>query len=157
MHATRSHETRQHATLISACFQRVAHSGLAEEGGSSLLRVDAGGAQPTVDHYSGMVDPFALGGRVDDAEKMIMTAPVSADAVMWMTLLGASRLHGEVERAERVAARIFELVPQNAAVYVAAGQHLRWRPCMASKLKVGRLLPVNCKPNKGNSEMGWPT
>ncbi len=40
---------------------------------------------------------------------------------MWMTLLGACWLHGEVERAERVAAHTFELEPQNAAVYVLLG------------------------------------
>ncbi len=105
-------------SVLSAC----SHSGLVDEGLRcfELMQVEHK-IVPTLEHYGCMVDLLGRAGQLDNAEKMITTAPVAPDVVTWMTLLGACRLYGDVERAERVAARIFDLEPQNAAVYVLLG------------------------------------
>ncbi len=136
-------------SVLSAC----SHSGLVEEGVRCFESMQVEHKiTPTVDHYSCLVDLFARAGRLDDAEKIIMTAPVSADAVMWMTLLGACRLHGEVEWAERVAALIFELEPQNAAVYVLLGNIYARAGRWADEARVrGRMRELGIRKEPGQS------
>ncbi len=63
-------------SVLSVC----SHSGLVEEGVRcfELMQVEHK-ITPTVDHYSCLVDLFVCVGRLDDAEKIIMMAPVLAD------------------------------------------------------------------------------
>ncbi|RVW15460.1 Pentatricopeptide repeat-containing protein [Vitis vinifera] len=44
--------------------------------------------------------------------------PFSPDAGVWGTLLGACRLHGNVELAEVASRNLFDLDPQNSGYYV---------------------------------------
>ncbi len=61
----------------------------------------------------------------------------------WMALLGACRIHGNVEMAERVARRILEMEPDNvddygllSNIYAAGGnRHL----CENVKLEQGKM------------------
>ncbi len=136
-------------SLLSAC----SHSGLVEEGVRcfELMQVEHK-ITPTVDHYSCLVDLFARAGRLDDAEKIITTAPVSANVVIWMTMLGACRLHGDVDRAERMAARIVELEPQNAAVYVLLGNIYAGAGRWADEARVrGRMRELGIRKEPGQS------
>ncbi len=48
---------------------------------------------------------------------MVMAMPWKPHVAAWMTLLGACRMHGNVEMAECVARRILEREPDNAADY----------------------------------------
>jgi hypothetical protein len=64
---------------------------------------------------------------------MVMAMPWKPHVAAWMALLGACRIHGNVEMAERVARRILEMEPDNAAdnglasnIYAAAGN---WHLC----------------------------
>jgi hypothetical protein len=49
---------------------------------------------------------------------MVMAMPCKPQVAAWMALLGACRIHGNVEMAERVTKRILEMEPDNAASYV---------------------------------------
>jgi hypothetical protein len=49
---------------------------------------------------------------------MVMAMPCKPHAAAWMALLGACRIHGNVEMAERVAKRFLEMEPENAAGYM---------------------------------------
>jgi hypothetical protein len=40
------------------------------------------------------------------------------DVALWMTLLGASRVHRNVELGERIAKKVLELDPGNTSGYV---------------------------------------
>jgi hypothetical protein len=44
--------------------------------------------------------------------------PIKPDASVWGSLLGACRIHNNIELGEYVAERLFELDPENAAHYV---------------------------------------
>ncbi len=44
--------------------------------------------------------------------------PCKPHVAAWMSLLGACRIHGNVEMGECVAKLVFELEPENAAAYV---------------------------------------
>jgi hypothetical protein len=44
--------------------------------------------------------------------------PCKPNAGVWRALLGACRIHGNVEMGERVAKQVLELEPENAVGYV---------------------------------------
>ncbi len=102
-------------SLLSAC----SHAGLVDEGVhyfgsmSSVYHIS-----PTVEHYVCMVDLLGRAGRLQEAEDLINTISCEPNAAVWMALLGACRVHGNVEMGERIAKRVLELDPQSAAGYV---------------------------------------
>ncbi|KAH8960556.1 hypothetical protein BDL97_05G001100 [Sphagnum fallax] len=53
-----------------------------------------------------------------EAENMIRAIPWKPHVALWMALLGACRVHGNVEMGECVAKEILEFEPENAAGYV---------------------------------------
>ncbi|CAK9227338.1 unnamed protein product [Sphagnum troendelagicum] len=101
--------------LLSAC----SHSGLVDEGlrfYSSMSTVYMISAD--FQHYTCMVDLLGRAGRLHEAENMVLAMPYKPQVAAWMALLGACRIHGNVEMGERVAKQVLELEPENAAGYV---------------------------------------
>eukprot|EP01018_Ginkgo_biloba_P000579 Gb_09654 [translate_table: standard] len=118
-----------HATFVgvlSAC-SRV---GLLDEGYSYFYSMSQDyGLLPTLEHYACMVDLVGRAGCLDEAMRLINEMPFEADVVIWRTLLGACRVHGNVELGKHAAGCILTLEPEDAAAYVllsniyaAAGQ-----------------------------------
>ncbi len=110
--------TARHITfvcLLSAC----RHAGLVDEG----LRCYASMITdhmitPKLEYYMCMVNLLGRAGRLQEAENMIRAIPWKPHVALWMALLGACRVHGNVEMGECVAKEILELEPENAAGYV---------------------------------------
>jgi pentatricopeptide repeat protein len=101
--------------LLLAC----SHAGLVNEGlhaFDSMMNVYR--IPPTVDHYACKVDLLGRAGHLDEAEDVIKTMPCEPNAAVWMTLLGACRIYGEVEMGERIAKQLLELDPNMTAGYV---------------------------------------
>ncbi|CAK9193482.1 unnamed protein product [Sphagnum troendelagicum] len=101
--------------LLSAC----SHSGLVDEGlrfYSSMSTVYMISAK--LEHYTCMVDLLGRAGHLHEAENMVLAMPYKPQVAAWMALLGACRIHGNVEMGERVAKQVLELEPENAAGYV---------------------------------------
>ncbi len=46
---------------------------------------------------------------------MVMAMPCEPHVVAWIVLLGACRIHGDVEMAECIAKQVLEMEPDNAA------------------------------------------
>jgi hypothetical protein len=63
-----------------------------------------------------MVDLLGHAGHLQEVENMVMAMPWKPYVAAWMALLGACRIHGNVEMAECVTRRILE-EPDNAADY----------------------------------------
>jgi pentatricopeptide repeat protein len=88
---------------------------------------------PKLEHYTCIVDLLGRAGHLQEAENMVMEMPWKPHVAPWMALLGACRIHGNVEMAERISKRILEMELDNAAgcvvlsnIYDAAGnRHLR--------------------------------
>eukprot|EP00249_Psilotum_nudum_P016668 c25935_g8_i1 orf=2-886(+) len=102
-------------SILSAC----SHAGLLDDGWRyfNSMRKDPG-MVPAVEHYGCMIDLLGRAGRLDEAESLVNNAPFGNYAGAWMTLLGACRIHGDVDRGARAAECIFELDPHNAAPFV---------------------------------------
>ncbi|XP_078437999.1 pentatricopeptide repeat-containing protein At2g22410, mitochondrial-like [Wolffia australiana] len=113
--------------LLSAC----AHTGLVDHGRRFFdlmrRRYRLG---PGLKHYSCMVDLLGRAGRLEEAELLIQTMPMAADAVIWAALFFACRVHGDEEIGRRAAAEMLALDDQDCATYVSmAGMHMeanRW-------------------------------
>ncbi|TKY52395.1 Pentatricopeptide repeat-containing protein mitochondrial [Spatholobus suberectus] len=93
-------------SLLSAC----SHAGLLDRGW--LLHnsmINDYGIEPDAEHYSCMVDLIGRSGDLDGAYKFITRMPMTPDANVLGSLLGACRLHNKVELAELLEEGIFQL------------------------------------------------
>jgi len=56
-----------------------------------------------LEHYVCMVDLLGCAGHLQEVDNMIMAMPWEPHVALWISLLGACRIHGNVEMVERVA------------------------------------------------------
>eukprot|EP01018_Ginkgo_biloba_P025636 Gb_25611 [translate_table: standard] len=101
--------------LLFAC----SHLGLVDEGRhyfDSMIKEH--GIVPRVEHYSCMVDLLGRAGLLDEAEQLILEMPVEPNAAVWGALLGACRIHGNIDLGSRVAKHLLQLHLQDSATYV---------------------------------------
>lgn len=121
--------------VLCAC----THLGLVKDGLSYFhSMVDNYSIVPQIEHYGCMVDLLARAGRLVEAIEFIEKMPVEADAVIWANLLGACRVHKNVELAEIALERLVELEPDNPANFVMIsniyGDLGRWKDVAQSKV-----------------------
>ena len=101
--------------ILSAC----AHSGLVEEGRYYFhYMINVHGIEPTRQHYGCLVDLLARAGMLEEARKVIDEMPMNPDAGVLGALLGACKIHGNVEIGEQIGKRVIELEPENSGRYV---------------------------------------
>ena len=65
-----------------------------------------------------MIDLLGRVGLKDEAEALIYKMPVDPTVVSWMTLLGACRMHGDMQRGMHAAKKCLESNPEDTAAYV---------------------------------------
>ncbi|KAM0901936.1 hypothetical protein ACQ4PT_019627 [Festuca glaucescens] len=73
---------------------------------------------PMMAHYGCVVDLLGRAGRFMDAIKTIERMPFMPDASVWGALLGASKLHGNVELVAEIGRKLLDLGPQQSDRYV---------------------------------------
>ncbi|KAH9752492.1 pentatricopeptide repeat-containing protein [Citrus sinensis] len=100
---------------ISAC----SHSGLVEEGIHyfTSLKKDYG-IEPVMDHYGAMVDLLGRAGRLNEAWDFIQKMPIEPGITVFGAMLGACKIHKNVELGEKAANRLFELDPDEGGYHV---------------------------------------
>ncbi|KAJ7542974.1 hypothetical protein O6H91_09G020300 [Diphasiastrum complanatum] len=100
--------------LLSAC----SHAGILNEGLYYFESMNPiYGLCPEMEHYSCMVDLLGRSALLSEAEDIIKMSS-QPQVSLWMALLAACKLHGNVQLGERVAKCIFELDPESAPGYV---------------------------------------
>ncbi|KAL5996480.1 hypothetical protein ACLOJK_026560 [Asimina triloba] len=100
--------------VLNAC----AHAGLAEEGRKYFDSMkEVHGLEPRVEHYGCLVDLLGRAGLLEEAEGVIRAMPMKPNAAVWGALLGACRIHGNVEVGEKVGKILLELEPHNSGRY----------------------------------------
>nr|UPT48971.1 pentatricopeptide repeat protein AaPPR1229 [Agave angustifolia] len=104
-------------SVLSAC----SHGGLIEDGRACFERMlkDAS-LQPSLEHYSCMVDMLGRAGDLEGAFEVIKRMPEGLEAgpAAWGALLSACRSHGNLELGQCAASRLIELEPENSAGYL---------------------------------------
>ncbi|KAJ4724497.1 Pentatricopeptide repeat-containing protein [Melia azedarach] len=100
--------------VLSAC----SHGGLVERGKGYFNQMQAQDIKPTQMHYACMVDLLGRAGLMEDAVTLIKNLPIVPDANIWGALLGACRIHGNIELASWAAEYLFQLKPQHSGYYI---------------------------------------
>ncbi|XP_057843783.2 pentatricopeptide repeat-containing protein At4g13650 [Cryptomeria japonica] len=101
--------------VLSAC----SHVGLVNEGRNYFKSMTQDhNIKPRMEHYACMVDLLSRAGCFDEAENFIREMPFQPAAVIWRTLLGACRIHGNIELGKHAAKCALELEPQDSATYL---------------------------------------
>ncbi|XP_026446551.1 pentatricopeptide repeat-containing protein At3g22690-like [Papaver somniferum] len=102
--------------VLSAC----SHAGLVDKGRhyfdmmTRLYKIS-----PEAEHYSCMVDIFGRRGLLLEAKDFIEDIPRNCnEKAIWGALLGACRIHGNVELAKYAANHLLELDPNSSGGYV---------------------------------------
>ncbi|CAH8384681.1 unnamed protein product [Eruca vesicaria subsp. sativa] len=106
-------------TFISV-FAACSHSGMVDEGMRIFYNMqNEYGVEPSSDHYACVVDLLGRAGRVEEAYQLINTIPLYFDkAGAWSSLLGACRIHNNLEIGEIAAQNLIQLEPDVASHYV---------------------------------------
>ncbi|KAK9112593.1 hypothetical protein Scep_020112 [Stephania cephalantha] len=101
--------------VLSAC----AHAGLVDEGLRQFKSmVSEFGIEPQVEHFASLVDLLGRNGYLQEAMDLIDTMPIEPDRAVWGALLGACRVHDNVELAITAAKALTRLEPESSAPYV---------------------------------------
>eukprot|EP01018_Ginkgo_biloba_P016206 Gb_38679 [translate_table: standard] len=101
--------------VLSAC----SHVGLVDEGRRYFDSMSQDyGIIPTAEHYTCIVDLLSRAGLLHEAEHFINKMPFQSSDSVWRTLLGACRVHNNVEIGMRAAEHLLELAPEDSSAYV---------------------------------------
>ncbi|XP_057781392.1 pentatricopeptide repeat-containing protein At1g62260, mitochondrial [Salvia miltiorrhiza] len=102
-------------SVLSAC----AHGGLVGEGRSYFKSmVEDFGIKPRVEHFSSLVDVVGRHGKLEEAMDIVNSLPVEPDKAVWGALMGACRVHNNVELARIAAQALMKLEPESSGPYV---------------------------------------
>lgn len=101
--------------IISAC----SHSGLVKEGRHYFtIMKERYGLEPAMDHYGALVDLLGRAGQLEEAWDFIQTMPVEPGINVYGAMLGACKIHKNVDLGEKAADRVFELEPDDGGYHV---------------------------------------
>ncbi|PIN00697.1 hypothetical protein CDL12_26805 [Handroanthus impetiginosus] len=119
--------------ILSAC----SHSGLVDQGQLLFEKMQIiYGITPKLEHFACMVDLFGRAGLLKKAKEIILRMPYNPTSEMWATLIGACRVHGNVDIGEWAAEKLLELKPQNSGYYVLIANMFAAAGCWGKLAKV---------------------
>ncbi|KAK4270294.1 hypothetical protein QN277_023347 [Acacia crassicarpa] len=102
--------------ILSAC----SHAGLVDKGRYFFNHmVDKLRLEPRIEHYGCMVDLLGRAGLLEEAEDLILNMNIRSDDVIWKALLGACKMHKNIEVGRRAAKVLMQLAPHDSGAYVA--------------------------------------
>jgi pentatricopeptide repeat protein len=106
------------ATFVVTMFA-CSHGGLVEEGLEIFESMkEVHGVQPKLEHYGCLIDLLGRAGRLKEAEERLQGMAMKPNAVLWRSLLGAARLHGNFDVGEVALRKLIELEPETSGNYV---------------------------------------
>ncbi|KAF6133956.1 hypothetical protein GIB67_040720 [Kingdonia uniflora] len=113
--------------LLSGC----SHSGLLKEGWSIYEKMTGTyHIKPQSEHYGIMVDLLARAGLLKEALDFVEKMPVKPHPGLWGAIVGACRIHGDIELGERLGKQLIELEPHHSGRYLSLSNILaaaeRW-------------------------------
>ncbi|PHT67152.1 hypothetical protein T459_31577 [Capsicum annuum] len=97
------HDSVSYIAVLSAC----SHGGLVDKGKKYFNDM----------HYTCMVDLLGRSGLMDEAINLITGLPFKLDSNVWAALLGACRLHGNVDLGSWAAEHLLKLQPHHPGYY----------------------------------------
>lgn len=113
-------EVKPDSVTMLAVLSGCSHGGLEDTGLNIFHDMTSGKikVEPKMEHYGCVVDLLGRSGRLEEAFEFIKSMPFEPTAAIWGSLLGASRVHSNVDIGELVGHRLLEIEPGNAGNYV---------------------------------------
>ncbi|CAI8601335.1 unnamed protein product [Vicia faba] len=109
----------RHVTFL-AVLVACSYGGLIDEGHKyvqSMIRDY--GIVPQAKHYATMVDLLGRSGKLKEAYEFVLKSPCKEHSVIWGALLGAWKIHGDLDLLKIASKKYFEFERVNAGKYVA--------------------------------------
>lgn len=107
-----------HVTMVSV-LSACNHTGLVTEAKKYFESMkECFGIEPTQEHYACMIDLLARAGKLDEAMDLVNKMPFDANSSIWGALLGASKIHKNVELGQRAAQMLFSLEPDKSGTHI---------------------------------------
>ncbi|KAL9659675.1 hypothetical protein QQ045_024483 [Rhodiola kirilowii] len=101
--------------LLSAC----GHAGLVDEGRRLFHQMTTEfNIEAQLEHYACIVDILGRGGFLEEASVIVQNMPMVPNEWVWGALLNSCRMHRDVDIAETIASRIFQLHPETTGSYM---------------------------------------
>ncbi|KAJ8771644.1 hypothetical protein K2173_026821 [Erythroxylum novogranatense] len=101
--------------ILTAC----SHAGMVTEGRQIYdIMVNYYWIQPRVEHCACMVDLLGRWGFLKEAEEFIDKLNFEPNSMIWATMLGACRIHGDDIRGQLATEKLIDLEPENSSPYV---------------------------------------
>ena len=107
-------------SLLLAC----CHAGLVEEGLHLFYSMSKFNVTPGMQHYGCIIDLLSRTGLLKEAYEFIMGMPVEPDAILWRSLLSASRIHGDVAMGEKVGKVLLQIHPEERSLDVTSEDYV---------------------------------
>lgn len=118
-HRMQEEKLQPDAITMTALLTGCKNSGLIDEGWRFFDSMEMKyGINPTIRHYSCMVDLLGRAGYLDEAWDFIRQMPMEPDSTVWGAFLGSCRIYGNIQMGEIAAKELFKLEPHNPANYV---------------------------------------
>ncbi|KAF5182429.1 Pentatricopeptide repeat-containing protein [Thalictrum thalictroides] len=112
-------ETKPNSITFVGVLMACCHGGLVEEGrqhfGSMLKDY---GIQPEMKHYGCMIDLLGRAGLLVEAEAIVKGMPMNPDVTVLGALLGACRIHGNIEMADKLRDDFLEMKSREAGCHI---------------------------------------
>ncbi|KAK7295402.1 hypothetical protein RJT34_18309 [Clitoria ternatea] len=140
------------SVTLLALLVAYAHKGLVDEGIRLFESMENDyGVKPRIEHYGAMVDMLGRSGRLQEAYDLLTNIPIPSNDIIWGALLGACRIHGDVEMGERVIKKLLELKPDEGGyyillrdIYIAAGRTVKANEMRQAMLDSGARKNPGC-------------
>lgn len=100
--------------VLSAC----SHGGMVEKGFEIFESMRGYRVEPRLEHYGCLVDLLGRAGKLEEAEKFVLEMPLKPNPVIWGALLGACKIHKNLDIGERVGKMLIQLKPEHSGYYV---------------------------------------
>lgn len=107
-----------HVTLVSV-LSACNHAGLVDEAQWYFeTMAEQFGIKRTQEHYACMIDVLGRAGRLDEAMDLVNSMPFETSGAIWGALLGAARIHKNVELGQLAAEMLYALEPEKSGTHV---------------------------------------
>ncbi|XP_043707991.1 pentatricopeptide repeat-containing protein At1g08070, chloroplastic-like [Telopea speciosissima] len=101
--------------VLSAC----SHSGMVDQGLHIFnCMVKDWHIKLNLQQFACVVDLLGRAGRLEDAHSLINNMPLKPDSGVYGALLGACRVHGNMDLGLQISQKLFELDPDEAGYYI---------------------------------------
>ncbi|KAI3848921.1 hypothetical protein MKW98_014455 [Papaver atlanticum] len=117
-HKMKMENVRPNYVAFVAALTACSHGGLVDEARMPFnCMIEDYGISPGLEHYSAVADLLGRAGKLEEAYEFISKMHIRPTGSVWATLLSSCRVHKNIELAERVGEKVFQIDPKNIGAY----------------------------------------